>query len=112
MVIPRQKFTLSTITIGPLTQTVSSAALTGLKITPGIMYNLKFTLSPADVYLDNYNGQKAARINGKVWMRYNLGADTVLIQIRIQLFQVFMEDIIRFRARCFCSKWNRNIFKF
>ncbi|WP_244892993.1 FISUMP domain-containing protein [Elizabethkingia ursingii] len=67
------KFTLSTITIGPLTQTVSSAALTGLKITPGIMYNLKFTLSPADVYLDNYNGQKAARINGKVWMRYNLG---------------------------------------
>lgn len=67
------KFTLSTITIGPLTQTVSSAALTGLKITPGIMYNLKFTLSPADVYLDNYNGQKAARINGKVWMLYNLG---------------------------------------
>ena len=37
------------------------------------MYNLKFTLSPADVYLDNYNGQKAARINGKVWMLYNLG---------------------------------------
>ena len=70
------KFTLSTITIGPLTQTVSSTALTGLKITPGIMYNLKFTLSPTDVYLDNYNGQKAARINGKVWMRYNLGADT------------------------------------
>jgi len=69
------KFTLSTITIGPLTQTVSSAALTGLKITPGIMYNLKFTLSPTDIYLDNYNGQKAARINGKVWMRYNLGAD-------------------------------------
>ncbi|ATL43336.1 hypothetical protein CQS02_08480 [Elizabethkingia miricola] len=69
------KFTLSTITIGPLTQTVSSTALTGLKITPGIMYNLKFTLSPTDVYLDNYNGQKAARINGKVWMRYNLGAD-------------------------------------
>ncbi|WP_234300238.1 FISUMP domain-containing protein [Elizabethkingia bruuniana] len=69
------KFTLSTITIGPLTQTVSSTALTGLKITPGIMYNLKFTLSPSDVYLDNYNGQKAARINGKVWMRYNLGAD-------------------------------------
>ncbi|MCL1034919.1 hypothetical protein [Elizabethkingia anophelis] len=67
------KFTLSTITIGPLTQTVSSAALMGLKITPGIMYNLKFTLSPADVYLDNYNGQKAARINGKVWMLYNLG---------------------------------------
>ncbi|AQW95013.1 hypothetical protein CMT56_14395 [Elizabethkingia anophelis] len=67
------KFTLSTITIGPLTQTVSSAALTGLKITPGIMYNLKFTLSPADIYLDNYNGQKAARINGKVWMLYNLG---------------------------------------
>ncbi len=67
------KFTLSTITIGPLTQTVSSAALTGLKIIPGIMYNLKFTLSPADVYLDNYNGQKAARINGKVWMLYNLG---------------------------------------
>ncbi|MCT3776027.1 hypothetical protein HZQ64_04835 [Elizabethkingia anophelis] len=67
------KFTLSTITIGPLTQTVSSTALTGLKITPGIMYNLKFTLSPADVYLDNYNGQKAARINGKVWMLYNLG---------------------------------------
>ncbi|MDV3509028.1 hypothetical protein CMU89_18720 [Elizabethkingia anophelis] len=65
---------LSSITIGPFTQSVPSNALTGLKITPGVKYNLKLTIQPTDIYL-TYNGQSAARINGKIWMRYNLGAD-------------------------------------
>ncbi|MDV3926593.1 hypothetical protein CMT52_16025 [Elizabethkingia anophelis] len=65
------KYTISSITIGPLVQTLNSG-LTGLIITPGVKYNLKLRLNPTDIYLD-HNGQKAIRINGKIWMRYNLG---------------------------------------
>jgi uncharacterized protein (TIGR02145 family) len=70
-------FILSSITIGPFTQSIASNALTGLKITSGVKYNLKLTIQPTDIYL-TYNGQAAARINGKIWMRYNLGADISL----------------------------------
>ncbi|AJW65181.1 Fibrobacter succinogenes major domain (Fib_succ_major) [Elizabethkingia miricola] len=67
-------FILSSITIGPFTQSIASNALTGLKITSGVKYNLKLTIQPTDIYLTQ-NGQSAVRINGQVWMRYNLGAD-------------------------------------
>ncbi|MDX8568492.1 FISUMP domain-containing protein [Elizabethkingia sp. HX XZB] len=69
------KFTISSITIGSLTQSVPREAMTGLRITSGIKYNLKLRINPSDIYLD-HNGQKAARINGLIWMRHNLGADT------------------------------------
>ncbi|WP_078721094.1 FISUMP domain-containing protein [Elizabethkingia ursingii] len=65
---------LSSITIGPLVQSIASNALTDLKIISGVKYNLKLSIQPTDIYL-TYNGQSAARINGKIWMRYNLGAD-------------------------------------
>ncbi|MDV3721082.1 hypothetical protein CMU38_17820, partial [Elizabethkingia anophelis] len=68
------KFIISSMTIGPYTQSVPRDALTGLKITPGVKYNLKLTIVPTDIYL-NFSGQSAVRINGKIWMRYNLGAD-------------------------------------
>ncbi|MDV3926433.1 hypothetical protein CMT52_13210 [Elizabethkingia anophelis] len=70
------KFTISSITIGPLTQTPNSG-LTGLTITAGVKYNLKLRLNPIDILLD-YNGQKAVRISGQIWMRHNLGANTAL----------------------------------
>ncbi|MFU1858361.1 FISUMP domain-containing protein [Sphingobacterium sp. NGMCC 1.201703] len=50
-------------------------ALENLSITPGVKYNLNLTIVPNDIYL-TYQGQSAARINGKIWMRHNLGANT------------------------------------
>lgn len=50
-------------------------ALENLSISPGVKYNLNLTIVPNDIYL-TYQGQSAARINGKIWMRHNLGANT------------------------------------
>ena len=74
------KFIISSMTVGPLTKSVPFNALTDLKIIPGVKYNLNLKLNPTDKYVDNYKGtgQKVAIINGKVWMRHNLGADTNL----------------------------------
>ncbi len=66
---------ISSLTVGPLTGT--NLAFNNLTIQTGVKYILKLSLVPVDVYLD-YNGQKAVRINGNVWMRHNLGADTSL----------------------------------
>ncbi|AQX00167.1 hypothetical protein [Elizabethkingia anophelis] len=46
-----------------------------LKITPGVKYNLKLSFVPNDQYL-TYKGYPAARINGVIFMRHNLGANT------------------------------------
>ncbi|WP_407481755.1 FISUMP domain-containing protein [Elizabethkingia meningoseptica] len=59
------------ITIGSVTQN-DLTVLNNLKITPGVKYNLNITINPTDTYL-THQGQLAARINGKIWMRYNLG---------------------------------------
>ncbi|MCT4329607.1 hypothetical protein HZP13_07765 [Elizabethkingia anophelis] len=48
-----------------------------LKITRGVKYNLKLSFVPNDKYL-TYRGYPAARINGFIWMRHNLGVDTSL----------------------------------
>lgn len=61
----------ASITIGSVTQT-NLTVLNNLKITPGVKYNLNITINPTDAYL-THQGQLAARINGKIWMRYNLG---------------------------------------
>ena len=63
---------LNTITIGAITQT-NLTVLNDLKITPGVKYNLNITVNPTDEYL-THQEQSAARINGKIWMRNNLGA--------------------------------------
>ncbi|MDX8572094.1 hypothetical protein OZ666_10415 [Elizabethkingia sp. HX QKY] len=46
-----------------------------LKITPGVKYNLKLSFIPNDQYL-TYKGYPAAKINGVIFMRHNLGANT------------------------------------
>lgn len=69
-------YTLTTITIGPLTRT-GIVPFTNLNITPGVKYNMKVNITPIDTAF-TVNGQAAVRISGKVWMRYNLGANTAL----------------------------------
>ncbi|AQX84145.1 hypothetical protein I6H88_14460 [Elizabethkingia bruuniana] len=62
-----------TITIGSVTR--SNLTLNNLTIRPGVKYNLNVTINPTDIYL-TYQGQSAARINGRIWMRHTLGATT------------------------------------
>ncbi|MDR2275976.1 MAG: hypothetical protein LBF27_34030 [Sphingobacterium sp.] len=65
---------ITKMTIGTLTRT-DLAPFTGLSISPGVQYHLNITLTPNDVNLI-HNGQKAVKIDGNIWMRHNLGADT------------------------------------
>ncbi|NAW49917.1 hypothetical protein GNY06_00400, partial [Elizabethkingia argentiflava] len=65
------------ITIGPLSKTNLTFFRDKVKIIPGLKYNLTVRLNPKDILL-TYKGQPAARINGKIWMRHNLGANTSL----------------------------------
>lgn len=66
-------YTINNITIGPLTQS-NITPFTNLNITPGVKYNMKLTIIPQDIYL-THQGLPAARINGQIWMRHNVGAD-------------------------------------
>lgn len=65
-------YVINSITVGPLNKT-NITPFSDLSFLPGVSYNLKLTIVPTDGYLD-YQGQKAVRINGKIWMRLNLGA--------------------------------------
>ncbi|MEH7888542.1 hypothetical protein [Elizabethkingia meningoseptica] len=47
-----------------------------LKITPGVKYNLKLSFIPNDRYIANFRGYPAVSINGVIFMRHNLGANT------------------------------------
>lgn len=69
-------YTIGSITVGPLTQS-NINVFTDLSITPGVKYNMKVKIIPTDAFL-TYLGQSAVRINGKIWMRHNLGANTTL----------------------------------
>ncbi|OPC44680.1 hypothetical protein BAY05_12445 [Elizabethkingia anophelis] len=59
------------------TVTHQNVSFNNLKITRGVRYNLKLSFVPNDKYL-TYRGYPAARINGFIWMRHNLGVDTSL----------------------------------
>ncbi|WP_078778458.1 FISUMP domain-containing protein [Elizabethkingia ursingii] len=59
------------------TLTHQNISFNNLKITRGVQYNLKLSFVPNDKYL-TYRGYPAARINGFIWMRHNLGVDTSL----------------------------------
>ena len=48
-----------------------------LDIKPGYIYKLKITVNP-DRMIDNFRDEKAVRINGKIWMQYNVGANKTL----------------------------------
>ncbi|MDV3777992.1 hypothetical protein CMU25_17280 [Elizabethkingia anophelis] len=67
-------FTIGSLTVGPLTQ--SNVTFSGLTIQPGVRYILSLQLFPKDGYFTDYDNNNilTARINGKTWMRYNLGA--------------------------------------
>lgn len=72
-------FNISSLTVGSLTST--NVAFNNLTIQPGVRYNMTIKLVPQDAFIDDQLSDpgttiKAARINGKVWMRYNLGVDT------------------------------------
>ncbi|WP_278550945.1 FISUMP domain-containing protein [Elizabethkingia bruuniana] len=69
------KLVVSSLTIGQIAQSTSKDVLTGLKIVPGVKYDLKLKIKPTDIYLV-HEGISAARINGVIWMRHNLGVDT------------------------------------
>ncbi|MNI15019.1 hypothetical protein D3C73_683040 [compost metagenome] len=70
------RYTIGSITVGPLTQT-NINAFTDLSITPGVKYNMKINIIPKDRFL-THAGQSAVLINGQIWMRHNLGANTAL----------------------------------
>ena len=67
-------FVISSLTIGPATKT-NLTPFSNLRIIPGVKYNLNITIIPNDIYL-TYMGHPAVRINGTIWLRHNLGADT------------------------------------
>lgn len=67
-------FQFTSLTIGPFTRTGSGLRFEGLSFTPGVKYNLKIKIVPTDIFLV-HEGQPAARINGQIWMRHNLGAN-------------------------------------
>ncbi|HFK5529470.1 TPA: FISUMP domain-containing protein [Elizabethkingia anophelis] len=71
-------FKIASLTVGPLTGT--NVTFNNLTIQPGVRYTMTMRIIPQDSFFDDTTsvpGQtiKAARINGKVWMRHNLGAD-------------------------------------
>ena len=76
-------YTIDNITIGPLTQS-NITPFTNLNITPGVKYNMKLTIIPQDIYL-THQGLPAARINGQIWMRHNVGVNTNLDSDQIPL---------------------------
>ena len=71
-------FTITSIRLGLGDKTTGvsivnkNIKIENLKITPGVKYKLNINLVPADTYL-TYMGVPAVRINGQIWMRYNLG---------------------------------------
>ncbi len=56
------------------TITQNNFSVNNLTIVPGVKYNLNLTVTPNDTYLV-YAGIPAARINGQIWMRHNLGTN-------------------------------------
>ncbi|OPC04831.1 hypothetical protein BAS09_03850 [Elizabethkingia ursingii] len=69
-------FDITKITIGTITKN-NISLFNNLKITPGIKYNLNINITANDIFL-TYQGRPSVRINGKIWMRHNLGVDTSL----------------------------------
>lgn len=69
-------FTITTMTIGPLTQT-NITPFSNLSITPGVKYQMKLKIVPTDEYLI-HKSIPAVRINGNIWMQHNLGVNITL----------------------------------
>ncbi len=69
-------FTLNSITIGSITAT-NLTPFTNLNVSAGVRYNLILNIVPTDGYLTQ-QGIPAARINGRIWARHNLGVNTTV----------------------------------
>ncbi len=67
-------FVISSIQIGSITRT-SLTPFTNLTITPGVKYNLVLNITANDIY-STLEGRPAARINGRLWLRHNVGVTT------------------------------------
>ncbi|MFD2744308.1 MULTISPECIES: hypothetical protein [Sphingobacterium] len=67
---------IASLTVGQLTLN-DLLAFENLPVTPGVKYNLLIRLVPTDELLI-HEGRPAARINGVIWARHNLGADPTL----------------------------------
>ncbi|MEN5058958.1 FISUMP domain-containing protein [Sphingobacterium kitahiroshimense] len=67
-------YTISEINIGGLVQH-DILPVQDLEIKPGVKYTLTLRVLPKDVYL-TFNSLPAVAIDGNIWMKHNLGADT------------------------------------
>lgn len=63
---------MGTVSIGKISR--NEITTTAFTINPRVRYALKITAIPNDKYI-TYKDQRAVIINGKVWMRHNLGVD-------------------------------------
>lgn len=66
-------YTIASLTVGTITNT-NIIPFSNLAITPGVKYTMRVSLIPTDALI-THQGLPAARINGRIWMRHNLGAD-------------------------------------
>ena len=69
-------FSLLNLTIGSITAT-NLVPFTNLTVSPGVRYNLILNIVPNDQFL-THQGRPAARINGVIWARHNVGVDITL----------------------------------
>ncbi len=67
---------IASLVVGPLNRT-TPITLNNITITPGIAYTVRLRLNPTDEYA-TVAGQDAVLINGRYWMRRNLGVATTI----------------------------------
>ena len=67
---------ISSLVFGNETINFNAPYLDNLIIRPGLRYKLNVTISSDRIL--SHMGQQAVSINGMIWMRHNLGADTTL----------------------------------
>lgn len=67
-------YQIASLRVGELTLT-NLTPFQNLTVTPGMKYNLTIRLTPTDMLL-NHQNQPSVLIDGRIWMRYNLGAST------------------------------------
>lgn len=73
--VTNASLTIGSLRIGPLLQS-TPIVLNNIMIRPGVGYHLKVRILPNDRY-ETISGEPAALINGKYWMRRNIGAKVV-----------------------------------
>ena len=67
------KLTIGNLRITHVTAPANITPIGPVTVVAGFKYNMKLTIVPNDAFL-TYENQMAVRINGKIWMRLNVGA--------------------------------------